>query len=104
MLEALKNGWRQFRSDPPGERFKAAFRRRQRSPRGPAHKLVAIGGGSMLVAAGVFFLPAPGPGSVILVIGAVLIAQESCAAARFFDGAEVRARKLAERLLSRWRR
>ena len=47
-----------------------------------------------MVAAGIFFLPAPDPGIVIIALGAALLAQESLLAVRALDWSEVRIRRL----------
>lgn len=57
----------------------------------------------MIFLAGIFFLPAPGPGMLILFIGASLIAQESLLAARTLDWTEFRLRALAARSRRWWR-
>jgi hypothetical protein len=69
-----------------------------------ARKVLFIGGGILVVLAGVFFLPAPGPGMVIIVFGAGMIAQESLFVAKFMDWSEVRGRALLGTALARWRR
>jgi len=47
---------------------------------------------------------APGPGILIFLVGALLVAEESLAAARLMDGADLRLRRLAAWGLTRWRR
>ncbi len=55
------------------------------------------------MAAGLFFLPAPGPGFLILFAGAALLAEESLTAARALDWTEVRLRRLAKWGRRAWR-
>lgn len=57
-----------------------------------------------MMAAGLFFLVAPGPGLLVVFIGAGLIAQESFFAARALDWTEIRIRKLATWALGVWHR
>jgi uncharacterized protein (TIGR02611 family) len=102
MLEKLKQTWRDFEEGPPGERFQQRFKRRQQSGRGALSKSLFITAGILIMVAGIFFLPAPGPGALILLIGAGLIAQELLLAARALDWAEVRVRKLAAWSLEAW--
>lgn len=102
MFRRIKRSWQRFKADPPGERFQEQFRRR-RLARGALQKALFIGGGALLMAAGFFFLFVPGPGLLVLLIGAILIAQQSLLAARALDWLEVRARKLLARSL-RFRR
>ncbi len=56
------------------------------------------------MAAGLFLLVAPGPGVLVLIIGAGFIAQQSLFAARVLDWAELQLRKLGIWSLRLWRR
>ena len=104
MLDTLKHRWRRFAAVPPGQRFQAHFQRRQQTrPRALHRKLLAIGGGILIMGAGIFFMLAPGPGVLIFLIGALLVAEESLAAARLMDRADLRLRRLAAWVLARWR-
>lgn len=93
MLSHLKQSWQRFQSGLPGRRFQQQFRLRQRFRSGAARKALFVSAGILLVAAGVFLLFVPGPGIITLLIGAVLIAQQSSLAARAFDRIEIRLRK-----------
>ena len=104
MLEEFKENWHYFKEAPPGERFKQHFKRRQRSQRSIFQRMLFIGSGTLIVIVGIFLLPAPGPGTVVLLIGAGLIAQESLLAARTLDWAELRLRKLASWGIAAWHR
>ncbi|HEX8299147.1 MAG TPA: PGPGW domain-containing protein, partial [Rubricoccaceae bacterium] len=57
-----------------------------------------------VLAAGVFLLPAPGPGFLVVALGAALVAQESLAAARAADKTEVWLRGVAAWGIRVWRR
>lgn len=104
MFDTLKQRWHQFAEAPPGRRFEAHFERRQRTrPRGRHQKILAIGGGVLVMGAGLFFLLAPGPGVLVFLVGALLVAEESRTAARLLDGADLRGRRLAAWGLARWR-
>jgi UPF0716 family protein affecting phage T7 exclusion len=94
MLRHLKQSWQGFKTGLPGRRFQQQFRLRQRFRSGAARKALLITAGILLAAAGVFLLFVPGPGIITLLIGAVLIAQQSSLAARAFDRIEIRLRKL----------
>ena len=93
MLRHLKQSWQRFRSGLPGRRFQQQFRLRQRFRSGAARKVFFISAGILLAAVGVFLLFVPGPGIIILLVGAVLVAQQSSLAARAFDRIEIRLRK-----------
>ncbi|MBK7543640.1 MAG: hypothetical protein IPP10_18085 [Candidatus Competibacteraceae bacterium] len=101
----LKQRWQRFAAVPPGQRFRAHFKQRQQHQPSAFHqKILAIGAGILIMGLGVVMLVAPGPGIVVLIIGAMLVAQESLAAARFMDWADLRLRRLLIRGLRVWRR
>lgn len=104
MLEALKKRWRSFKSSAPGKRFQLVYHERQKRRDEPWKKWVAAGLGGILCLTGLFLLPAPGPGSLVLIGGLALIAGESLVTARFLDWSEVRLRKLVRWAMKRWRR
>ena len=93
MLKYTRQSWRRFKAGLPGRRFQQQFRQRRRFRSGVARKALFLASGILLAAAGVFLLFVPGPGIIILLIGAVLIAQQSSLAARAFDRIEIRLRK-----------
>ena len=101
MMQRLKKSWRELKAAKAGERFQERYRRS--SGEGPLRKVLFIGGGILVMAAGVFFLPAPGPGMLILVVGAGLIAEESLIAARALDWMEIRLRRFAKWARRAWR-
>ncbi|MGH7765892.1 MAG: PGPGW domain-containing protein [Candidatus Binatia bacterium] len=103
MLERLKRRWRHFKAGTPGRRFQQQYDRRRESGRSPVKKVLFIGLGTLLMVAGVFFLFVPGPGLLVLVLGAALIAQQSLLAARTLDSIEIRVRKLLNWILGAWR-
>ena len=104
MLKHLKQSWRRFKAGLPGRRFQQQFRLRQRFRSGAARKVLFITTGILLLAAGVFLLFVPGPGIITLLIGAVLIAQQSSLAARALDRIEIRLRKFIRQNFRRTRR
>lgn len=69
----------------PGRRFTARYRRR----RPPLARTLGVAGGAALMVLGAILLVAPGPGLVVLLAGAVLLARESRRAARWLDRAEL---------------
>jgi hypothetical protein len=90
MLEKITRHWNQFRRYPPGERFERYYRYRHESRRSPVKKVLLIGLGGLIVVAGIIFLATPGPGLLVLLIGAGLIARESLQLSRLFDRLEPR--------------
>jgi hypothetical protein len=103
MIRTLRQTWRDFEESVPGKRFQERFERRQRSEKHFFQKALSVGGGILIMAAGLFFLAAPGPGVLVLLVGAGLIAQESFHVARALDWLEVRLRKLVGWSLHVWR-
>jgi hypothetical protein len=95
MLHSLKNIAKELGKGHPGQRFQMRYHRRQRVPRGSLRRVLFIGGGILLVAAGVLLLAAPGPGVLVVFLGGSLIAEESLIAARALDWMEVRLRPVA---------
>ena len=103
MLESLKKQWQELKDHEPGKRFQERYGRNHHAGGSWIRRVLFIGGGILVMAAGVFFLPAPGPGFLILFIGAGLIAEESLVAARALDWTELRLRRVAMWGLSFWR-
>lgn len=102
MREQLRKKWQRFSEAPAGERFQRHYEARQKNRSSRFQKVLFIGSGLLIMAAGIFFLPAPGPGTVILFVGAGLIAQESLLAARILDWIELRLRKAVSWMHGRW--
>ncbi len=99
MFDGLRKQWHVFRADPAGERFQRRYRRNN-ARTGMVRKFAVIGGGLALLLIGVALLVLPGPGLLLMVIGAGLIAEESSIAARLLDRIDlavhrVRARRAA---------
>ncbi|MGH8173247.1 MAG: PGPGW domain-containing protein [Rhodanobacteraceae bacterium] len=84
MFEGLRKQWRVFRADPAGERFQRRYRR-NKARAGLVRKFAIIGGGLALVVIGIALLVLPGPGLLLMLLGAGLIAEESQVAARLLD-------------------
>jgi hypothetical protein len=104
MLEELKQNWQRFKGGLPGRRFQQQFRYRQQFRSGPVRRGLFVAGGIMVAAAGIFFLFAPGPGIVIFLFGAVIIARQSSLAARAFDRVEIQLRRFVKQGFGVWRR
>ncbi len=113
MFESLKEAWRTFRRDPPGQRFEKRYNSQRRKRGGkssraakPATSLLKplyILAGALLVLAGVFFMAVPGPGIPIAALGAALIAGQSLRAARLLDRLELRLRSWTAKARRRFR-
>jgi hypothetical protein len=97
MLDALRRQWRHFKKSRPGRRFQDSYDRKRESRGGMLWRCALMVFGAALCLIGLFFMAVPGPGIPILAVGAVLLAQQSQAAARLLDRAEIRVRKMLRR-------
>jgi uncharacterized protein (TIGR02611 family) len=104
MLQGLKDQWHDLKQGQPGSRFVDHYQRRHQGSSSPWRKALFLGGGALIVAAGIFFLPAPGPGFLVIFLGGGLIAQESIRAARLLDWCELRVRRVVRWALGTWKR
>jgi hypothetical protein len=104
MFKTIKRSWQRFKADPPGQRFQQQFKRRHEVARTPLQKALVVGGGVFLTGVGIFLFFLPGPGVLFVLLGAVLIAQQSLTVARALDWTEIRLRKLFGQSVGAWRR
>ncbi|HEY3487063.1 MAG TPA: PGPGW domain-containing protein [Gammaproteobacteria bacterium] len=65
-------------------------------------KTLLISAGILLMAVGVIFLAIPGPGLLVILAGAALIAQESLFVSRLFDRVEPHIWRLARWCRIKW--
>ena len=100
----IREGLQRLREGEPGSRFQDHYEQRQQDGGGRLRRWLFLGGGTLVILAGLFFLPAPGPGFLILFLGGGLVAQESRVAARALDWTEVRLRAIASAALRIWQR
>jgi len=87
MFGAIQRNWQEFAQSEPGRRFEQRYYRRGADNR--AKRVLASAGGVVLLALGLFFVLAPGPGILFLLPGAALIAQQSLTLAQALDRAEL---------------
>jgi hypothetical protein len=103
MFERLEDFWSELKRGRPGSRFQEQYEERREEGRGIG-RLLRIIAGFILIPVGIFFLAVPGPGLVVIAIGAVMIAREFRFAAQVLDAFEVRARNLFDWAQRRWHR
>jgi uncharacterized protein (TIGR02611 family) len=105
MIGWIREHWRQFKEDKPGQRFQDRYHRNQRRRGGrfSFRKIFNIVVGLAIAIVSLFFGWAPGPGTVTFFIGMGMIAGELLIVARLLDWAEVRLRKLAHFVARVWR-
>lgn len=88
--EHAAGGWRALWRDPPGERFQRRNRRLRGAGGGRGVlSVVRTGSGALLCVVGLVLMPLPGPGILIVLVGAALMAGESAPVARGLDRAEL---------------
>lgn len=104
MLEKMKRGWKALIRAQPGSRFQGQYKRQQKEGETSVGRILRIIAGTVIVLAGIFFLPAPGPGFVIIALGGALLAREFKGAAKLLDRLEVRGRKILGWAKRTWRR
>jgi len=95
----LKKRIRRFMAAPSGTRFRAHYER-MKARASLMRTLIAIGLGLILLAIGLVLLVLPGPGTLVALIGAALLAGESLTVAKMLDWLDVRVMALWKR----WRR
>jgi uncharacterized protein (TIGR02611 family) len=102
----VKENWQQFRKSKPGHRFQDRYDHRQKATQGQWNigKLFNIVGGIAIALAGLFLVPLPGPGWVIIFVGLGLLGREFLPVARSLDWVEVRLRGLAQQAKAIWMR
>lgn len=84
MFDWFRAHSRAFLAAKSGTRFRRQHRRRQARPH-LLHTILALLGGTLLILAGIVMLVTPGPGLLVMVVGAGLIAGESLVVARVLD-------------------
>ncbi|HUQ75026.1 MAG TPA: PGPGW domain-containing protein, partial [Burkholderiales bacterium] len=98
MLAHLRDGWRELKQGRPGHRFQDRYQRgREGAACGTVKKWSLIVGGVFLIVAGIVLLPLPGPGMLVIALGALMMAEESRASAKALDWIEAKTRKLLGR-------
>jgi hypothetical protein len=104
MIGRMRDGWRRFTASKPGHRFRARYRRNQRSGQGSSalRKVLVIVGGILVVVTSLLLAPLPGPGWGTALVGLVIIAGEILIVARFLDRAEMKLRAPAQRATIAW--
>lgn len=96
--------WKRFKQSTPGQRFQQYFKRRQQTRPSPMWRLLFVSISILVMAVGLLLLAVPGPGIVVFVVGATILARESLTTARILDWSELRLRSLACKCIKWWRR
>jgi Putative transmembrane protein (PGPGW) len=101
MFRSLKKGWRELLREQPGQRFEARYRRASRTHT-KGNRLLKQWAAVAMIVVGVVLLVIPGPGTVVIAVGAALLAEESLTVARYLDRLEVWGRRIIGRLRRKW--
>ena len=102
MLTGLVRQWRDMTKIEPGKRFQNRYYRRGERRCTPFVKPFYMLLGAMILISGLVLIPAPGPGCLVALIGATMLAEESLAFARTLDSMEVKTRRLLSRARKAW--
>lgn len=102
-MSALGDRWREFADAEPGHRFEREYALNHGRAQAPWKRVLSIMLGIGIIVAGIIGLPAPGPGFLIIGIGAAVLGRESRTIARWLDRRELDVRRLASRVKRWWR-
>jgi len=101
VFKAFKEEWTRFKDSPPGERFISYNRRVKKAS--TASRVLRIGVGLLLFAAGVIMLVIPGPGILFMVFGLACFGGESTWVSKLLDKLELKARAGWQWCKRKWR-
>lgn len=104
MFTPLKKYWASLKRGQPGTRFQEQYEKQHRKQKRPIGRALRIAAGVVLMPIGLFFLAVPGPGLLIIGLGAAIIAREFHFAAIVLDWLEIRGRKVFKWIKQRWQR
>jgi hypothetical protein len=102
MIDALKRHWHGLAKERPGHRFQNHYRRAHMGGH-RRNRVLRLSAGIALVVVGLILLVIPGPGTVFVILGGALLAEESSTIARLLDTAEVQLRRFVQLALRTWR-
>lgn len=103
MLTRMKKYWAELQKGRAGSRFQDQYDKEQKKEKSPAGRIARVVAGVLLFPIGVFFLAVPGPGLLVIALGAILIAREFRFAAKVLDAIELRGRAVWKWVQRRWR-
>lgn len=106
MMQRLGERWQEFRRSRPGRRFQELHDRQEADGGGQPgwRKVLIVLLGGALVAGGLFLLPLPGPGMLIIVLGLALLSVVVPQLAPILDRGELWSRAASRRALAWWGR
>ena len=103
MFDSLSRQWRTFRRGTPGKRFQKVYesRSKQRGQGDAGRRKMLMIVGIIVAIAGLALLPLPGPGSLVLAGGLLILARESARVAQILDAADAKRHEWTRRLMAR---
>jgi uncharacterized protein (TIGR02611 family) len=104
MFNQIAKQWRDLTKVTPGRRFRNRYYRRQGRRCSAWIKPFYLTLAAALLVTGIILMPAPGPGIVVALIGAGMLADESLSAARALDAAEIRIQRAVRWAWRLWKR
>jgi uncharacterized protein (TIGR02611 family) len=104
MLKSLHKQWRDVTKVKPGNRFHNRYERRKNRRCSAFVKPFYLMLGATVFIAGLVLMPAPGPGLLLVFLGAGMLAEESLLAARVLDRAELKLRAMLASATRMWKR
>jgi uncharacterized protein (TIGR02611 family) len=99
----LKHEWQLLMKSPPGRRFIDRYHRRRHQQSTKVGRALSIFLGAVFLTAGLVMLFVPGPGTLALLVGVALLAEQSQWMARALDWLELKIRPAAQWLMRVWR-
>ena len=97
MFARLKDYWEDLKRGEPGSRFQDQHDKERSEQRSSVGRVLRIIAGFLLIPIGVFFLAVPGPGLLVIALGAVMIATELRVVAQALDAIELRVRRITRK-------
>jgi uncharacterized protein (TIGR02611 family) len=104
MLRWVRLQWRDLKCGRPGMRFRQRWRGREQRRRSYFSKPLYITAGLFVFLVGLVMLPAPGPGCLVVFVGASMMAEESFWVATVLDRIELKARRALAWAVKSWKR
>ena len=104
MFRRIQAQWRDLTKAKPGTRFQNRYQCRKGRRGSPFLKACYMALGAVLFVTGIILMPAPGPGVLVMFVGAGMLAEESLLVAHALDAAEVKVRRLINAAVHAWKR
>lgn len=102
-MSSLRDRWHDFAAAEPGTRFEREYERKRGQAQPAWKRALGVLSGVALIIVGIVELAVPGPGVLVIGIGAALLGRESRGIARWLDRGEITVRRLAARVARWWR-